>query len=260
MYKLSTVKSPEDSRDYIMETILNYQNPLPDTFDLRKKLKSIRNQGELGTCAAMTAACIKEYHERININYKNYFSPMFVYNNRKNQDSEGMYGRDVMNILSKKGICPEKDMKYGTIIKPEDIDNTIYEKCKNYKIKAYAKINTVDGLKKSLILYGPCYISFPCYSNYTNMWKPLFRGQKATGGHAMTVVGYNKDSFIIRNSWGPKWGDKGYCYYPYEDFGHHWEIWTLFDDESSIEILEDNEYNENKKYNLFFSFIKMCKK
>lgn len=248
MYKLSTVKSPEDYRDFILETIINYNKELPEIHDMRSKLKSIRDQGELGTCAAMTAACIKEYQEKVNINFKNYFSPMFIYNNRSNQNSEGMYGRDVMKILYSKGICAEKDMKYGKICSPNEIDSELIEKSKNYKIKAYAKINTLEGLKKALFLFGPCYIAFPCYNNSTTLWKQTFKGQKPNGGHAMTVVGYNKEGFIIRNSWGNKWGNNGYCTFPYSDFGLQWEIWTLLDDESTYNIDDDEFYEPPKKY------------
>ncbi|MFT5758400.1 MAG: C1A family cysteine protease [Alteromonadaceae bacterium] len=40
------------------------------------------------------------------------------------------------------------------------------------------------------------------------------------GGHALLAVGYDdeKQAFIIRNSWGEEFGDKGYCYMPYEFF------------------------------------------
>ena len=32
----------------------------------------------------------------------------------------------------------------------------------------------------------------------------------------MAIVGYRKedDSFIVRNSWGTEWGQKGYCRIP----------------------------------------------
>jgi C1A family cysteine protease len=50
------------------------------------------------------------------------------------------------------------------------------------------------------------------------------------GGHAMLVIGYDdtmtivnsttgkttKGALIIRNSWGPSWGDHGYGAIPYE--------------------------------------------
>jgi len=32
------------------------------------------------------------------------------------------------------------------------------------------------------------------------------------GGHAVALVGYTEDGFIVRNSWGKKWGDKGFAY------------------------------------------------
>ena len=38
------------------------------------------------------------------------------------------------------------------------------------------------------------------------------------GGHAMLCVGYSDPDkvFIVRNSWGDDWGDRGYCYIPYD--------------------------------------------
>ena len=43
------------------------------------------------------------------------------------------------------------------------------------------------------------------------------RGEQLIGGHAVLAVGYDDSiqSFIVRNSWGPKWGLKGYCLMPY---------------------------------------------
>jgi hypothetical protein len=34
------------------------------------------------------------------------------------------------------------------------------------------------------------------------------------GGHAMLIVGYIGNYFVVKNSWGEEWGDKGYCYIP----------------------------------------------
>jgi hypothetical protein len=36
------------------------------------------------------------------------------------------------------------------------------------------------------------------------------------GGHAVTIVGYDEHGFIIKNSWGPEWGDKGYARVSYD--------------------------------------------
>jgi C1A family cysteine protease len=42
--------------------------------------------------------------------------------------------------------------------------------------------------------------------------------EQPMGGHAVMCAGYDDASghYLILNSWGPGWGDKGYCYLPYE--------------------------------------------
>jgi len=46
-------------------------------------------------------------------------------------------------------------------------------------------------------------------------------------GHIMTIVGYDDDNkdFIIANSWGDNWGDKGYFYMDYEFFKNNDILW-----------------------------------
>jgi C1A family cysteine protease len=45
-------------------------------------------------------------------------------------------------------------------------------------------------------------------------------------GHAVTIVGYTPERFIVRNSWGTNWGDKGFAYaslgYAQEAFRARW--------------------------------------
>jgi C1A family cysteine protease len=56
--------------------------------------------------------------------------------------------------------------------------------------------------------------------------------EKVLGGHAVLAVGYDdaKQCFIVRNSWGTKWGDKGHCYMPYAyltDSDLAADFWTI---------------------------------
>ena len=117
----NTARSPDDSRDWTAESIYDSRVSLPKYVDHRFKLQPIRNQGNQGSCAAQTASCMKEWQENKDIGFKNYMSPQYIYNNRSNQNSEGMFGRDVMKILSKKGCCFEKTYPYNIIEKPEMI-------------------------------------------------------------------------------------------------------------------------------------------
>ena len=68
-------------------------------------------------------------------------------------------------------------------------------------------------------------------------------GEKVAGGHAIVAIGYDDNlkitntntgasttgSLIIRNSWGPKWGDGGYGYLPYDYVIHGLAVdfWSL---------------------------------
>jgi C1A family cysteine protease len=41
----------------------------------------------------------------------------------------------------------------------------------------------------------------------------VYESETVRGGHAIALVGYTSDRFIVRNSWGTQtWGDKGFGY------------------------------------------------
>lgn len=42
-----------------------------------------------------------------------------------------------------------------------------------------------------------------------------------TGGHAFAIVGYNRNGFIVQNSWGRNWGYNGFAVLTYEDWARH---------------------------------------
>jgi Papain family cysteine protease len=39
-----------------------------------------------------------------------------------------------------------------------------------------------------------------------------YKPETIRGGHAVALVGYTKDSFIVRNSWGTAWGKEGFAF------------------------------------------------
>jgi C1A family cysteine protease len=245
-YTNGALPSPFDSRDWIAEQIYNKRsrgsrNTLPNRLDLRSDLQKVRNQGSQGTCAAQTAACMKEFQEKRDIDLNQHLSPQYIYNHRSNYPNSGMYGRDVMRILKEAGVWRETEFKYWSEDRPEEISEKVKTEARRHLIKSYARVETVDGLKESLVANGPCYISFPCYNSKKKFWIQN-EGDDFRGGHAVTVVGYDENGFIIRNSWGDSWGDDGYTKYPYDEWNTHWEVWTTIDAESP-----EIDYPEPKK-------------
>lgn len=253
-------KSEKDERDFIYEDFIKIKlNELPSVVDYRNQLLPVRNQGDQGTCYAQSAACMKEWQEYQDYKLDEYLSPQFFYNNRDymndndsfNDGDNDMTGRDVMRILKNVGICKETEYMYDNMNRNDncsDIPEWIKINALNHRIKSYARVNTLNGLKDDLFYNGPCLIAFPVYGDQnglmnTPMWLKNSENDLFMGGHAMTVVGYDntKEHFIIRNSWGSNWGDEGYCYYDYKDWGSHWECWTTIDMDTIINTDDENE-------------------
>jgi C1A family cysteine protease len=240
-YKFDLQRSPIDEKDFLLSTIYPSKTKLPDEYDLRNQMPPIRDQGIQGTCSAQTAAAMKEWQEKVDVGFKGYMSPQFIYNLREEYGAEGMTPRDTMKILNQIGIVPEKHYPYGKLenLNLETLNPELLDEASKYKIAGYARVDLIDGLKKALFANGPCYIAFPVYNpEKREFWKPEFTGQQAIGGHAVCVVGYLKDCFIIRNSWSSEWGDRGYTYFKFDDWGTQWECWTTIDANSSSEILD----------------------
>ena len=58
------------------------------------------------------------------------------------------------------------------------------------------------------------------------------RGDALVGGHAVLAVGYDdqRRRFLVRNSWGPAWGLRGYFHLPYAftaSAALTWDFWTM---------------------------------
>lgn len=244
-------RSQPDSRDYNARLIYKSLNvratSLPDAVDLRKKLGPCRNQGRQGACGAFAATAVREYQETVDnkaLERGEYLAPQFVYLNRANYPKGGTTGRDLMRILKDVGVCREELCPYpeggGTRTSPERkktyLNKDMFREARKHKIASFARCDRVKDVKKALANDGPCIICVPVYGGGKYMWRPTDAYPQPRGGHAMTIVGYNERGFIIRNSWGPKWGpwDNGHTLFPYKDWGMHFEVWAVVDLKGSL--------------------------
>jgi hypothetical protein len=188
-----------DSKLIGNENIFNKTNvKLYKSFDLRSKLSSVTDQGEVPKCVSVALTDMIRF--KMNIGYYKKFpiSDDEFYLNRKNKDILGMEPIDALNQFTRVGINGLK----GNI---------------------YAKVDSVDKFKYAIISNGPLLVGIKVNSFRDDFWN----GSNFIGYHAVLFVGYNKDGFILRNSWGTSYGINGYTIFPYSEYIKITECWTL---------------------------------
>ena len=218
--KYGWIKSKEDTRDHIV-AFNSLQSNYPKTFDMRAKMPPIQDQGNLGSCTAHGIGALVQYKHRFNP------SRLFIYyNERVLEDTVkcdcGATIRNGIKSISKIGVCEEKywDYKIGKFAKKPPIE--AYNNAQKNLIESYRRVNqTEDGLKYILSQGFPIVFGFIVKESFENigkdgLYKPT-RWEDTLGGHCVTIVGYNETHFICRNSYGEKWGAKGYFLMPFSE-------------------------------------------
>jgi len=214
------------------------------TVDLRDGFTSIKNQGAIGSCTAFSVTSIFEYILKSNKQKETDLSEAFLfYNARKKAGNENDYLKGsvisyAIESLVEDGICTEEKWRYKTDGSDEEL-RTFYSTEPSTEAKDDALLRKVkkavnvklslNDIKSALEDGYPVEVSVNLYDS--------FNGQNSLGiislptaeeienakkleknsAHAMVLCGFSDEEklFIVRNSWGKEWGDKGYCYMPY---------------------------------------------
>jgi C1A family cysteine protease len=224
---LHLLRDKYDARDHIYAAPPKLTS-IPALVDLRKWASSIEDQGSLGSCTGQAIVGAIELIDRKNS--KNLeISRLFVYYQERllmgtvNYDS-GAYIRDGIKVTYTYGAPLESFWPYDINrfkIKPT---TTAYSDALKRKVTGYQRCLDFMTVKNAVAAGNPVVFGFNVYSSFYNinrtgiMTYPNKATERFLGGHAVCIVGYRDiDSrFIVRNSWGPGWGDYGYFYMPYQ--------------------------------------------
>lgn len=228
---LTEETSSFDARDLVVEGITHPELQVPTVVDYRPEMPPVWDQGVDGPCSSYTAAAIKSWQELKDYGLNKNLSRYFLYNIRPNKPTKGMTPRMTMQLLRAYGIPTHDSYRRFGRKGLAKLPKWLLTEAQNHRIAGYARVMTIEGLQKSLYKNGPAYAAMPVFNDSDRFWHAP-HGQKMLGGHAVAIVGYNSEGFIIRNSWGQSWADKGHTVYPYSDWGAHFEIWTIIDEKS----------------------------
>jgi C1A family cysteine protease len=216
-----------DARDYpyILSNI-----PLRESIDLRHFDNRIDDQYDLGSCSAN--ALVNAYEMLLKIDYPNSFidlSRLFLYYNTRSVEGtvdvdSGAFLRDAIYAVKKYGLCDESLWPYRIDKFKQKPSIECYTDAEKRNIKNYRLISNIDQMMDALNNDLPVIFGMAVYEGfvYVDSLNPVVRiphsNEHSIGGHAMVLVGYDKatERFIAKNSFGKDWGDKGYCYIPFE--------------------------------------------
>lgn len=244
------IKIKWDKPQDLFKDIEYKQQPLDDKYipssdvkvkkavDLRKFFTPAKNQKNLGACTSFAAAAMYEaLMNQSGVEGSNEMSPAYLYyysNILKGRPEGGSNFFEQFEVLGKQGVCHQNLYGYNPKspeIKPSDEADEDAKKHRLISAKqivlehGYDKLDNIKKNHKSLtsaLSEGyPIGISLKIFDNLGRNGAFILHpadapNAKEDGWHAMVIVGYSEENnfYIVRNSWGSNFGEKGYCYIP----------------------------------------------
>lgn len=203
---------------------------LPPKIDLRPYMTAVEDQGDSNSCTANAMAGAYEYlGKRLN-NQETNVSRLFIYYNARNLDGatdqdEGTYLRSCIKVLKKYGACSEETWPFDLDYVYTSPEEEAYHEASSFLVEdAYRVEVDLDQMRSCLAEGYPFTFGLELFASFQSAGAnglipmPDPENDRHDGGHAMLCVGYSDPDkvFIVRNSWGDDWGDRGYCYIPYD--------------------------------------------
>lgn len=205
--------------------------------DLKSKFSRVKDQGQQGSCLSFTLTSIFEYMMKIGKHENCDLSEAFLYytsrhldENESVADDSGSRFLPSIKALSQYGIPLEKYWPYNDAVYDTKPSDEAYKDAETRKlIKALNVKCNVKDIKSALADGYPVAGSFTLYPSFNQNGAYIQMPtqdeindadaceKERHSRHAMTIVGFSDElqMFLVRNSWGERWGDNGYCYIPY---------------------------------------------
>jgi C1A family cysteine protease len=220
---------------------------LPSKVDLRSTgfMPPVYDQSYLGSCTANAVAGAFEFEQRRQGLLDYIPARLFIYYEERriiqtlDQDS-GAFIRDGLRVVNRLGAPHETLWPYDINTYTIQPSPGAYSDGLLHQATAYASVDNKRefDVKQALAAGLPVVFGFTVYPWFESpdaagFCRPV-AGQNVLGGHAVLLVGYfrvgNVWWGIVRNSWGPSWGQSGYCYMPLRwicDYYNADDFWVI---------------------------------
>jgi len=236
--KLDVRRDSMDFRDLTYSASLA---PLPDELYPAWRHLSILDQGRQGACTGFGLAAVINYL-RATRGQAEQVSPAMLFAMAKRYDQwpgenyDHSSNRGAMKGWHKHGACSEA---LWPLSYTEGLTPTIQLQAQEVPLGAYFRVfSRINDVQAALRDVGMLFASAATHSGWDApqdgaiAWDPE---EPAGDGHAFAIVGYNRDGFLIQNSWGLDWGgyahadgvQPGVALWRYADFeANIWDVWV----------------------------------
>lgn len=212
---------------------------LPSRIDLRESCGAIRDQGQMGSCTAHALAGALGYLNKIGDPAFNVpdspgagaFSRLFIYWKERVLEGDayldqGATLRSGITALIQTGACREQSWPYHKEYLFMRPTKEVFTEAWKHRLTDALRLDNwkLSQLRNCLAQGHPFVFGISVYSSFFAtksdglVQTPPTDYDELMGGHALCAVGYDdlQKVFIVRNSWGLDWGDRGYCYISYD--------------------------------------------
>jgi hypothetical protein len=240
--KYSWKQSLPDHRDHIYSAPHSIITSLPPIVDLRPHMPKIYDQQDLGACTSFGIGACMEYCRMKEGMPAIVPSFLFLYYNERvienSIDSDcGAQIKTGIKSVTINGICDDNLWPYVNLhtnfkVKPP---TNCYQAALKEKALTYSSIpQNLIQMKSALFSNFPIVFGATLFESFesdevakTGIVPYPNLSSSCLGGHCMTICGYSDNNiitssgkvvnqvFIVRNSWGESFADKGYMYIPY---------------------------------------------
>lgn len=223
--------------DAAKASIVTEPTAIPDRVDLRRPWWEIRNQEKTGACVGFaTADGVLRwlYTKKAIIKKTDRPSPRFIWMANKETDDltrypttflepAGTTTKSALSIAQRYGCVLEHMLPMTGRLSPLKA-GVFFSIAAQFRITAYFNLrmsssdeHDLDSWRSWIARVGPVLTRLDTDDTWhrataTNGQLKNYNKLKTRGGHAICLVGYTKTHFIVRNSWGTDWGDKGFAY------------------------------------------------
>jgi C1A family cysteine protease len=219
-----------DQRDHLYAAPPVFLADLPPSTDLRPSCPAVYNQGKLGSCTANAIGAAIEFDRLLQKLPDFVPSRLFIYYNERVIEGtvdfdSGAQLRDGIKTVASQGVCPEPEWPYDIEKFTQKPPARAYKDAATDRAISYQSlIQDLNQMKGCLASGYPFIFGFTVYESFETLvvaesgHAPLpGPRERPIGGHAVMAVGYDdaKQWFLVRNSWGSRWGLEGYFTLPY---------------------------------------------